>query len=260
MNDFEVTIQRLKKHEDAEQAYCCMTEVPTPWPSALCACRDWMGQNLGRYVEGYHLQLKGAGVVGHLYYAPAERALVPYVVESKVAVMYCEWVQQRYQKQGFGHLIFDTFLEDMEKWGAKGLLVEATDIEGQMHMDHYLSRGFMMILEKGHQKLLYRPITQTEIKVEALRPQIRPRSGVPVEILVLSGYLCPYEVATLIQLPGFAQEFGDQVILRQESLTPESLRDYGAARGIFVNGRQRLTGAESEEAIRRVIIEEIEGG
>jgi len=260
MNDLEVTIQRLRKHEDAEQAYCCMTEVPTPWPVALCACRDWMSQNLGRYVEGYHLQLKGAGVVGHLYYAPAERALVPYVVESKVAVMYCEWVQQRYQKQGFGHLIFDTFLEDMEKWGAKGLLVEATDMEGQMHMDHYLSRGFMMILERGHLKLLYRPISQAEIGVEALQPQIRPRSGVPVEILVLSGYLCPYEVATLMLLPGVVQEFGDRVVLRQVALTPKTLQDYGAARGIFVNGRQHLTGAESEEAIRRIILEEIESG
>lgn len=260
MKDFEVTILRLKKPEDAKQAYCCMTEVPTPWPGALCACRDWMSQNLGRYVEGYHLQLKGDGVVGHLYYAHAERALIPYKVESKVGVMYCEWVQQRYQKQGFGHLMFDAFLEDMERWGAKGILIEGTDIEGQMHMDHYLSRGFRVVLNRGHQKLLYRPITQAEIKIEALQPRIPARSGIPVEILVLSGYLCPYEVATLILLPGVAREFGDQVVLRQVPLTPESLQDYGAARGIFVNGRQRLVGAETEEAIRQVIIEEIEHG
>jgi hypothetical protein len=181
-------------------------------------------------------------------------------VESKVAVMYCEWVQQRYQKQGYGRYIFDTFLEDMDKWGAKGLLVEATNIEGQMHMDHYLSRGFEVILEIGHRKLMYRPIGQDEILVEALEPRIRSRSGVPVEILVLSGYLCPYEVATLMLLPGVAKEFGEQVVLRQIALTPETLQDYGAVRGIFVNGRQRLTGAESEEAIRRIILEEIEGG
>jgi hypothetical protein len=61
-------------------------------------------------------------------------------------------------------------------------------------------------------------------------------------------------------LPEVVKEFGEQVILRQMALTPETLQDYGAARGIFVNGRQRLTGAESEEAIRRVIIEEIESG
>jgi hypothetical protein len=260
MNDLEVTIQRLNKTEDAQQAYCCMTEVPTPWPGALCACRDWMSENLGHYVEGYHLQLRGSGVVGHLYYALGERALIPYKVEDKVAVMYCEWVQQRYQKQGFGHLIFDAFLEDLETWGAKGILVEGTDIAGQMHMDHYLSREFTVVLESGHQKLLYRPITQSQITVEPLHPQIQPRSGVPVEILVLSGYLCPYEVATLILLPGVAREFGDQVVLRQESLTPESLRDYGAARGIFVNGQSLLAGAESEEAIRRIIIEEIKRG
>jgi len=148
----------------------------------------------------------------------------------------------------------------MEEWGAKGILVEATDIEGQMHMDHYRSRGFKMVHENGHQKLLYRPISQSQIKIEALKPQIRQRSGLPVEILVLSGYLCPFEVATLILLPGVAKEFGDQVVLRQITLTPKTLQDYGAAQGIFVNGQQRLTGAESEEAIRRVIIEEIERG
>jgi hypothetical protein len=260
MNDLEVTIQRLNKTEDAQQAYCCMTEVPTPWPGALCACRDWMSENLGHYVEGYHLQLKGSGVVGHLYYALGERALIPYTVEDKVAVMYCEWVQQRYQKQGLGRIIFDAFLEDMEAWGAKGILVEGTDIAGQMHIDHYLSREFTVVLESGRQKLLYRPITQSQIKVEPLHPKIKPRSGVPVEILVLNGYLCPFEVATLILLPGVAREFGDQVVLRQESLTPESLRDYGAARGIFVNGQSLLAGAESEEAIRRIIIEEIKRG
>jgi hypothetical protein len=260
MNDLEVTVHRLQQHADAQQAYCCMTEVPTPWPGALCACRDWMSQNLGRYVEGYHLRLAGGGVAGHLYYAPAERALIPYKVESKVAVMYCEWVQQRYQKQGFGHFMFDTFLKDMVAWGAKGILVEGTDIEGQMHMDHYLSRGFTVLLEQGHQKLLYWPISQAEISVETLQPQIRPRSGVPVEILVLSGYMCPYEAATLMLLPGVVKEFGEQVVLRQITLTPETLQDYGAARGIFVNGRPRLAGAETEEAVRRIILEEIESG
>jgi hypothetical protein len=257
MNDLEVTVHRLQR-ADAQQAYCCMTEAPTPWPGALCACRDWMSQNLGRYVEGYHLRLAGGGVAGHLYYALSERALIPYKVESKVAVMYCEWVQQRYQKQGYGHFMFDTFVKDMEAWGAKGILVEATDIEGQMHMDHYLSRGFTVLLEQGHQKLLYRPISQTEIRVEALQRQIRPRTGVPIEILVLSGYMCPYEVATLMLLPGVAREFGDKVVLRQIALTPESLQEYGASRGIFVNGQPRLAGAETEEAVRRVILEEIE--
>ncbi len=90
MKDLEVTIKHLNKAKDAEQAYCCMIEVPTLWPVALWACRDWMRQNLGRYIERYHLRLAGIGVVGHLYYAPAERALTPNIVEDKVAVMYCE--------------------------------------------------------------------------------------------------------------------------------------------------------------------------
>ncbi len=73
--------------------------------------------------------------------------------------------------------MFDTFFKDVETRGAKGGLVEGTDIEGQMHIDPYLSRGFSVLLEQGHQKLLYRPIGQAEIRVETPQPQIRPRTG-----------------------------------------------------------------------------------
>ena len=260
MKDLQVEVQRLTRKEHAQQAYCCMTEVPTPWPRALCTCRDWMSENLGRFVEGYHLKLSGGGVVGHLYYATADKALIPYRLEDNVAVLYCEWVQQQYQKQGLGHLIFDAFINDMASQGAKGIVVEATDIEGQMHMDHYLPRGFKIIHERGREKLLYRPISQDAIAVKPLKPRIRPRTGGPVEILVLSGFLCPYEVATMVLLPGVAREFEDQVVLQQVALTPQTLHDYGAARGIFVNGKQSLVGAESEEAIRRVILEELSDG
>jgi hypothetical protein len=174
--------------------------------------------------------------------------------------MYCEWVQQRFQKQGFGRHLFRVFLDEMEQNEVKGILVEGTDIEGQMHFDHYLSRGFKIIFESGHRKVLYRPITQAEITVKALQPRISPRSGSPVEITILSGYMCPYETATMILLQEVAQEFGNQVSLRQEILTPTSLKRYGVARGIFINGRPHLTGAESEGAIRRAIMEEIKSG
>ena len=256
MDDLDVTVRRLERPEDTEQAYCCMTEVPTPWPQALCSCRDWMSQNLGRHVEGYHLFHTGGGVIGHLYYAMSGQALIPYQVESDVAIMYCEWVQHHYQKQGYGRFLFETFLDDMEQSGAKGILVEGSDLEQQMHIDHYLPRGFTVVHQSGQHKLLYRPISQEAISIQPLHVQIQPRSGVPVEIMVLSGYMCPYEVATLVHLRQVAQEFGDQVVLRQLSLTSESLHQYGAAQGIFINGRQKLKGAETEEAVRQAILEE----
>lgn len=260
MSDQEVTIQRLAQPEDAEQAYCCMTEVPTPWFQALCTCRDWMSQNLGRYVEGYHLQLSDGRVIGHLYFAPSENALIPYEVEPGVAVMYCEWVQQLYQKQGYGRYLYDTFVEEMRQSGFKGILVEATDVEGQMHLDHYLPRGFSVIHALGHERLLYQPLSQETVHFRPLQARIKPRSGDPVEILILSGYMCPYEAATLIHLRQVAQEFSSRVNLRHQSLTPESLQLYGAARGIFINGRQKLTGGETEEAVRQVILEELGRG
>jgi hypothetical protein len=126
-----------------------------------------------------------------------------------------------------------------------------------MHNRHYLARGFQVIHESGHRKLLYFPLGKPSVQVRPLQPSITPKSGLPVEILILSGYLCPLDVSTQISLLEVAHEFGNQVVLRQELLTPETLRRYGAANGVFINGRQKLAGAATEEAIRQAIVEEM---
>jgi hypothetical protein len=253
-----IVVKRLESKQDAEQAFCCMSEVPTPWPEALRVCRTWVSQNLGRYVEGYHVQAADGTVIGQLYYALSEQALVPYQVESGAAVIYCEWVQRGRQKQAFGRQLFSAFEVEMRKQGCKGILVECTDSEEKMHYRHYLARGFAIVHETGQRKLLYYALHQPQIEVRALERSIQPVKGVPVEILVVSGYLCPFEMSTQVILEDVAREFGDRVVLRQEPLTPETLRRFGVADGIFINGRQKLTGAATEEAIRAAIIEELE--
>jgi GNAT superfamily N-acetyltransferase len=215
-----------------------------------------VAKHLGQYVEGYHLDLASGEVVGHLYFAPSEQALFPYEVEPGVEVLYCEWVQQRHQGRGLGKHLFGAFLDDVQGSGAKGILVECTDVESQMHFQHYLARGFEIAYESGHRKLLYLPLTQARVSIRPLEPRIRPRRGTPVEILIISGYMCPFEVSTEVLLREVAREYDDQVTLREVPLTPETLREYGVAKGIFINGRQKLTGGETEEQVRQAILEE----
>lgn len=255
MSDLQIVVKRLQD-QDSQQAYCCMTEVPTPWFESLCVCRDWVSQNLHRFVEGYHAQVD-SDTVGHLYYAPSERALFPYKAEPGAAVIYCEWVQRRHQGHGVGHRLFDTFVTDLQSQECKGILVECTDQEGMMSCRHFTTRGFKLLSESGYKKLLYLPLSQSAIKVQPLAPSIVPRRGVPVEILVLSGYLCPVDVSTQLLLLDIAHEFGNQIVLRQERLTPETLQYFGTANGIFINGRQKLVGATTEQAIRQAIVEEL---
>src|SRR3990172_9588905 len=164
----ETIVQRLQNGEDAQKAFCCMMEVPTPWPEALCQCRDWIARNLGRYVEGYHLALADGGVIGHLYYALSENALFGYDIEPGIGVLYCEWVQRRYQGQGLGAQLYTVFLNEMRQAGVKGLMVEATDLVGQMHYQSYLKRGFQVIGEAGHRKLLYLPLSQAQVNARRL--------------------------------------------------------------------------------------------
>jgi len=255
MEELNVTVRRLEGTADAQQAYCCMTEVPTPWPQALCRCQEWVAQNLGTHVEGFHVLLESGEVAGHLYYAYSEKALVPYVIEDKVGVLYCEWVQRRYQGRGFGKQLFEAFREEMEAHPVKGILVENTNTDGEDHLKRYLGLGFEVVSETERGRLLYLPIDQQEVEVHPLKPRIHPRQGVPVEILVVGGYMCPYEAATLLLLHEVSREFGDQVVLRQVPLTSETLKEYGVAGGIFVNGRPNLAGAETEESIRQVLQE-----
>lgn len=258
MAEYMAVVKRLEGTEDTQKAYCCMMEVPTPWPQALCKCRDWITDNLGRYVEGYHLELESDEVVGHLYYALSEQALFPYEVEAGLAVLYCDWVQTRYQGKGLGKRLFDTFLSNMRNEGIKGVLVEATDTEGQMHFEHYLKRGFKQIYAKKHLVLLYLPISKDQVDAKPMIGRIHRRKGVPVDIQIINGYMCPYDISTQIILRQVAGEFGDQVVLNDVRLTPEILREFGVAKGIFINGRQSLSGAETEEAIRQAIMEEID--
>jgi GNAT superfamily N-acetyltransferase len=252
-----VSIKRLQSTEDTQVAYCCMTEVPTPWPQALCQCRDWISANLGKHVEGYHLQTAGGAVIGHVYFAISEQALFPYEVEPGVAILYCEWVQQPYQGMGLGKRLFEAFLTDLRQENSKGLLVETTDIEGQMHFSHYLSRGFEIVHESGHRKLLFLPLARDRVTAHPMQAKLQPRRGIPVEITILKGYLCPYEVSTHVLVRQVAQEFGDQVSLQEIWLTPETLKKYGIANGVFINGKQKLAGGEAERAIRQAIMDEL---
>jgi hypothetical protein len=145
----------------------------------------------------------------------------------------------------------------MRQEGQKGIVVQATDSEAQMHFRHYLKRGFEILHEKERQKVLYLPLAQSRIDIRPLTSQIQPEGKSPVEILILNGYLCPYEASTMVLIRDIAQEFGDQVALKEIWLTPETLREYGQAKGVFINGQLSLTGAETEESIRQAIQEAI---
>lgn len=254
-----VGVRKLDRPQDAQNAYCCMTEVVTPWPQALCLCREWMRDHLGEHIEGFHLELADGKAVGHLYYALSQNALVPYEIEQDVGVIYCEWIQRHYQGQGYGRRLFSALLSELEQQNAKGVMVEATILQGQMHMSHFQARGFRVLLEQGDRRVMYLPLRQEQVFIEPLPEKLPAAAGGKVEIIIIHGYLCPFDTSTHVLLREVAQEFANQVQLREVHLTPETLRQYGVARGIFINGRRKLGGGETELAVRQAILEALEG-
>lgn len=257
MNELIVHVYKLTSPEDARHSYCCMDEATTPWPESLCLCRNWIKENLGVHVEGYHLLLENGEVIGHIYYADSQDALFPYQVEDNVCILYCEWVQRRFQRHGFGKMLFSALHEELMQVGAKGILVEATEMENLMYYGGYLKRGFKNLGDSGHRKLMYFPITRDQVEVKPLQSTLKAINSVPIEIVLINGYLCPYEVSTQLLLREIVKEFSDRVQLQEVWLSPKILEKYGSSRGIFINGQQKLVGGESEQEIRQAILEEL---
>ena len=242
-----------------EQACPCMMEVPAPWPEALQACRAWIAQNLGTLVDGLHLQDEAGNIIGHVYYASSEHALIPYQVEDRVAVVYCEWIQRRHQGKGHARLLSEALINHLDDGGYKGIIVAATDDEQHMHYAHFVRRGFRPLPRAGSMRLMYHPLRQESVDVQPLELRIAPKRRHPIEVIVFTGGFCPYEASTSLLTLQVAREFGDRVILKEIAVTIENLCAYGVVGGVFINGRRTLPGGASEEAIRQAIHDALEG-
>jgi|GEM_PF-4353311 len=159
-------VRRVQTLEDIQHAYPCATESPIPfWADGLSLSRDWFAENLGKYVEGFHLVDEDGNVIGHIYWAPSDQALAPYEIEEGVAYIYCDWVQQRWRGKGGMHLLFLEFVEFLRSQSYKGILVDGTELEGYMHYQHFLKRGFQVIRKSDGGRLLYYPLRQASIVV-----------------------------------------------------------------------------------------------
>jgi len=229
------------------------------WADGLALSRSWFAENLGRYVEGFHLESDGGEVVGHIYWAPSEKALVPYRIEEGAAYIYCEWVQRGYQGRGYMRELFSAFVEHLRGQGYKGILVDGTEIEGYMHYQHFAKRGFQVIRQADGSRLMYLPLAQERIEVEPIEARIPKRRGLPVEVLVIGSRFCPVGASAVLAIRRVADEFEGKVVVKEVVAGREAIERYGVADGIFVNGEARFFGPVREEQVRKVIQAAVEG-
>ncbi len=241
----------------SENAYPCATETPQSfWADGLPLSRDWFATNLGDHVEAFHLHDGQGEVVGHIYWAPSNRALVPYDIEDGVAYVYCEWVQRLYRGDGGMHMLFEEFVDYLHRRGFKGILVGATTIEGYMHERHFLKRGFKILQEIGDGKLLYYPIKKERVWVEPLQPHVAREGTAPVEVLVIGSHFCPVTASAVLSLRRVAAELDSLVHLREMSADRNTIEHYGVADGIYINGKPAFFGPVDEATVRETIRKE----
>ncbi len=254
-----IGIERLTGRDQAREAYPCV-EGPTLWAEGLPLSQQWFAANLGEHIEGFHLKdLEEGRVIGHIYWAPSERALVPYEIEDRVAFLYCEWVQTPYRGRGLMRRLFGEFIEALKQEGYKGVLVDGTEIEDYMHYSHFAKRGFRVIQDFGQFKLMYLPLAQEEVAVRRLEPKVPVEERAPVEVLIIGSRFCPVgSVAVLlVRKVAEAEEFRGKVLIEEVPATREAIARYGVADGIFINGKMKFLGPVGEEGVRRAIQEEL---
>lgn len=235
-------------------------ESPIPfWANGVSLCREWFAENLGKYVEGVHLEDEEGNVIGHIYWASSSDALVPYEIEDGVAYIYCDWVQRRYRGQGGMHLLFQEWLGFLRSQGYKGILVDGTEFEGYMHYQHFIKRGFHVLRESGGSKLLYYPLTQPSVMVKPITTRVTTEGKAEVEVLIIGSRFCPVGASAVLALRRVAQEFGERVTIKEIPSSREVIAQYGVADGIFINGKAKFFGPVQETRIRQAIAEELRG-
>jgi len=243
--------------KDVGASYCCMSETPSgvSWVEFLPESRKWFKENLGKHVEGYHI-LDDSKVVGHIYYAASENALVPFETEPKVAFIYCTEMLRDYMRKGYGKMMFDYAKSDLKRRGFKGILVDATDFQEYMHFSHFVRQEFKVVMEHGPFKLMYFPLSKDKIGVKLLELSYKPSKD-RVEVTLFKHFFCPVGACMYHLIKRVAQSFDDKVKIVEIEPTLEVVRRYGLTCDPLINGKVKLLGPASEEDVRKTIQEEI---
>jgi GNAT superfamily N-acetyltransferase len=250
---------RVRKitRSDLDETYCCISETPpgAAWAEGLPGSRKWLANNLGKSVEGYHL-LDDGRVVGHIYYAMSEKALVPYEVEPGVACVYCTEMLRDYTRRGYGKIMFDYVKEDLKKQGVKGIMIPATTFKEFMHYELFQKQGFKEIMEHPPFKVMYFPLNKQSINIKLINLNYEPSKD-KVEVTLFNNFFCPVGAYMHGLVKKVAQSFGDKVRIVEIDATLETIRKYGTTDAL-INGKIKMWGPASEADVRKAIQEEID--
>ncbi|MBS7614915.1 hypothetical protein KEJ18_04205 [Candidatus Bathyarchaeota archaeon] len=243
--------------EDLGSTFCCAKEYPpsTDWIKYLPDAREWLKANLGTCIEGYHL-LDGDNVVGLVYWARSENALMPFIVEPGVACIYCSELLSRYKHKGNGRLMMDYVKSDLKQQGFKGILVPATDLEVYMFYKDFQKQGFKIIKEHPPIKVMYYPLKKENIEVSIVDLKYEPSTD-KVEVTLFRNFMCPVNASMYHMIKEVAERFGDKVKIVELDATLETVRKFGTTDPL-ISGKMKFWGPVSEKTVESAIQEEVD--
>jgi len=239
-----------------ESTFCCAEEFPpsVDWAEYLPVAREWFKDNLGRHIEGYHLTDKGR-VVGLIYWARSENALLPYIIEPNVACIYCTELLRDYKHKGHGRMMLDYMKNDLNQQGFKGILVPATNLEVYMHYKDFQKQGFKTIKEQPPIKLMYYPLKKKNITLKVVDLNYKPASD-KVEVTLFRNFMCPVNASMYYMIKKVAEGFRNKTKTVEIDVTLETVRKYGTTDPL-INGKMKFWGPVPEKTVQTAIQEEV---
>jgi hypothetical protein len=200
--------------------------------------------------------LNGDKVVGFIYWARSEKALLLYEIEPMVACIYCTELLQDYKHKGHGRMMLDYMKNDLKKQGFKGIMVPATDLDVYMSYKDFLKQKFQIIKEHPPIKVMYYPLTKENIAIKTVDLGYKPATD-KVEVTLFRNFMCPVGAYMNHMIRKVAESFGDKIKIVERDATLETVHRYGTTDPL-VNGKMKFFGPVSEKTVKKAIQEEID--
>jgi predicted N-acetyltransferase YhbS len=196
---------------------------------------------------------------GMIQYIPVEYSMFE---GNNLYAVLCIWVHGHkkgrgdYRKKGMGKALLNAAEEDAKQLGANGLVTWGLIIPAFMRASWFKKQGYKVVDKTGIMRLMLKPFNENAIAPQFRKPVRKPdRDPRKVNLTIIRNGWCQSGNISCERAKRAAIEFKDNVVVREFDTTdPEVLKDWGILDGLYIDGKDMLTGPPiSYEKIRRKI-------
>ncbi|HOW84349.1 MAG TPA: GNAT family N-acetyltransferase [Spirochaetota bacterium] len=198
-------------------------------------------------------------LAGMIQYLPVEES---FVVGRNLYFIYCIWVHGHKQgignrqKKGLGTVLLNAAEKDARSLGAAGMAAWGLMLPVWMKASWFRKHGYRKADRDGIAALMWKPFSDGANPPAWMKRNIKPvLTGGRVTVTSFVNGWCPAQNIVHERARRASQEFGERVVFHAiNTLDRGNLEKWGVADGLFIDGREVMTGPPPSYAkIRKMI-------